>query len=138
MNEVIVINNVNVAFEVVNERVFINSLELSKVFEKDHRNILRTINNLLDDDFTKLNFPLSEYTDSTGRKLPCYNLTRDGFSLLVMGFTGAKAYKWKIEFIKAFNLMEAELNRIKATQQNSQKPLLFLPTFNAQTKSVLK
>ena len=138
MNEVIVINNVNVAFEVVNERVFINSLELSKVFEKDHRNILRTINNLLDDDFTKLNFPLSEYTDSTGRKLPCYNLTRDGFSLLVMGFTGAKAYKWKIEFIKAFNLMEAELNRIKATQQNSQKPLLFLPTFNARTKSVLK
>lgn len=123
MNEVIVINNVNVAFEVVNERVFINSLELSKVFEKDHRNILRTINNLLDDDFTKLNFALSEYTDSTGRKLPCYNLTRDGFSLLVMGFTGQKAYKWKIEFIKAFNLMEAELNRIKATQQNTQPPL---------------
>ena len=36
-----------------------------------------------------------------------YKITRDGFSLLVMGFTGEKAYKWKIEFINAFNKMEA-------------------------------
>ncbi|RAZ58728.1 Rha family transcriptional regulator [Campylobacter hyointestinalis] len=124
----IVINNINVNFEVVNERVFINSLELSKVFEKNHANILRTINNLLDDDFKSQNFIKHSYIDTTGRLLPCYNLTRDGFSLLVMGFTGEKAYKWKIEFIKAFNLMEAELTRLKSIEQNS--PL----TSNIQSK----
>ncbi|WP_059432201.1 Rha family transcriptional regulator, partial [Campylobacter hyointestinalis] len=116
----IVINNINVNFEVVNERVFINSLELSKVFEKNHANILRTINNLLDDDFKSQNFIKHSYIDTTGRLLPCYNLTRDGFSLLVMGFTGQKAYRWKIEFIKAFNKMEAMIKAAKNSDLNLQ------------------
>ncbi|WP_277934237.1 Rha family transcriptional regulator, partial [Campylobacter hyointestinalis] len=106
----IVINNINVNFEVVNERVFINSLELSKVFEKDHKNILRLIENLPNDEFRLLNFKETERTAKFGavtRSERFYNLTRDGFSLLVMGFTGQKAYRWKIEFIKAFNKMEA-------------------------------
>lgn len=123
MNEVIVINGQSVEFEVVNSGVFTTSLSVANVFNKRHSDILAQIREFPTDDFTERNFPLSEYTDSTGRKLPCYNLTRDGFSLLVMGFTGQKAYKWKIEFIKAFNLMEAELNRIKAAEQNSQPPL---------------
>ena len=138
MNEVIVINNVNVAFEVVGDEIFANSLQIAEVFEKRHDNIIAQIRALPNDDFNDLNFQLVKYSDKKGEARPMYNLTRDGFSLLVMGFTGAKAYKWKIEFIKAFNLMEAELNRIKAAKQNSQKPLLFLPTFNARTKSVLK
>ena len=119
MNEVIVINDQSVEFEVVNSGVFTTSLSVANVFNKRHSDILAQIREFPTDDFTERNFPLSEYTDSTGRKLPCYNLTRDGFSLLVMGFTGAKAYKWKIEFIKAFNLMEAELTRLK-----SQRPPL--------------
>ena len=123
MNEVIVINGQSVEFEVVNSGVFTTSLSVANGFNKRHSDILAQIREFPTDDFTERNFPLSEYTDSTGRKLPCYNLTRDGFSLLVMGFTGQKAYKWKIEFIKAFNLMEAELNRIKAAEQNSQPPL---------------
>lgn len=123
MNEVIVINDQSVEFEVVNSGVFTTSLSVANVFNKRHSDILAQIREFPTDDFTERNFPLSEYTDSTGRKLPCYNLTRDGFSLLVMGFTGQKAYRWKIEFIKAFNLMEAELTRIKAAEQNSQPPL---------------
>lgn len=119
----IVINGQSVEFEVVNSEVFTTSLSVANVFNKRHSDILAQIREFPTDDFTERNFPLSEYTDSTGRKLPCYNLTRDGFSLLVMGFTGQKAYKWKIEFIKAFNLMEAELNRIKAAEQNNQPPL---------------
>lgn len=117
--QIININNVNVGFEVVNSGVFTTSLSVANVFNKRHSDILAQIREFPTDDFTERNFPLSEYTDSTGRKLPCYNLTRDGFSLLVMGFTGQKAYKWKIEFIKAFNLMEAELTRLK-----SQRPPL--------------
>ncbi|MBP3675191.1 MAG: Rha family transcriptional regulator, partial [Campylobacter sp.] len=119
-NQIININNVNVGFEVVNSGVFTTSLSVANVFNKRHSDILAQIREFPTDDFTERNFPLSEYTDSTGRKLPCYNLTRDGFSLLVMGFTGQKAYRWKIEFIKAFNLMEAELTRLKAAEQNSQ------------------
>lgn len=122
-NQIININNVNVGFEVVNSGVFTTSLSVANVFNKRHSDILAQIREFPTDDFTERNFPLSEYTDSTGRKLPCYNLTRDGFSLLVMGFTGQKAYRWKIEFIKAFNLMEAELTRLKAAEQNSQPPL---------------
>lgn len=107
----VTINNIDVNFSITDERVFISSLELSQVFEKRHDRILRAIRNLPQDFFTECNFALSEYTDKTGRILPMYKITRDGFSLLVMGFTGEKAYKWKIEFIKAFNMMEAELRK---------------------------
>ncbi|MCW1316739.1 Rha family transcriptional regulator [Campylobacter jejuni] len=82
-------------------------------------NIIAQIKALPQDDFTHLNFKASNYKDSTGRILPCYNLTRDGFSLLVMGFTGEKAYKWKIEFIKAFNEMEKTLKNLE--QEKMQK-----------------
>lgn len=107
----VTINNIDVNFSITDERVFISSLELSQVFEKRHDRILRAIRNLPQDFFTECNFALSEYTDKTGRILPMYKITRDGFSLLVMGFTGEKAYRWKIEFIKAFNMMEAELRK---------------------------
>lgn len=90
-----------------------NSLDIAAVFEKRHDNIIAQIKALPQDDFTHLNFKASNYKDSTGRILPCYNLTRDGFSLLVMGFTGEKAYKWKIEFIKAFNEMEKRLKNLE-------------------------
>ena len=106
-----VINNINVNFSVTDERVFIGSLELAEVFGKEHRHVLRTISKLPDDEFKSSNFAKHSYIDKIGRILPCYNLTRDGFSLLVMGFTGQKAYQWKIEFIKAFNTMEAKLKR---------------------------
>jgi phage regulatory protein, rha family len=106
-----VINKINVNFSVTDERVFIGSLELSEVFGKEHRHVLRTISKLPDDEFKSSNFAKHSYIDKIGRILPCYALTRDGFSLLVMGFTGQKAYQWKIEFIKAFNTMEAKLKR---------------------------
>lgn len=120
MNEVIVINGQSVEFEVVNSGVFTTSLSVANVFEKRHSDILAQIREFPKDDFTERNFPFSEYTDSTGRKLPCYNLTRDGFCLLVMGFTGQKAYKWKIEFIEAFNKMEAMIKAAKNNDLNLQ------------------
>lgn len=123
MSALIPINNVNVAFEIVGNEIFANSLQIAEVFDKGHHNVLRLISNLPKDEFFTQNFKESSYLNKQNRKQPCYNLTRDGFSLLVMGFTGQKAYRWKIEFIKAFNLMEAELTRLKAAEQNSQPPL---------------
>lgn len=59
----------------------------------------------------------STYKDSTGRELKHYWLTRDGFSLLVMGFTGPAALHWKLLYIEAFNKMEEALKMQKANEQ---------------------
>ncbi|EAJ9300977.1 Rha family transcriptional regulator [Campylobacter coli] len=116
MEKLAVINGVDVELEVVDNAVYTTSLSVAEVFNKNHKNIIRKINEFPKDNFTKLNFELSKYIDSTGRILPCYKITRDGFSLLVMGFTGEKAYKWKVEFIKAFNEMEKRLKNLEAEQ----------------------
>lgn len=103
MSALVLINSVEVEFLTNNESIYINSLDLGRVFEKRHDHILRDISNLPDDEFKFSNFIKSEYLSSQNKKQPCYNLTKDGFCLLVMGFTGEKAYKFKVEFIKAFN-----------------------------------
>ncbi|MCD7878142.1 MAG: Rha family transcriptional regulator [Cloacibacillus porcorum] len=73
------------------------------MFEKRHADIIRSIQDIeCDKSFTERNFASSEYEDSTGRLLPEYLMTRDGFTLLAMGFTGAKALQWKIKYIDAF------------------------------------
>ncbi|EAH6412879.1 phage antirepressor Ant [Campylobacter coli] len=97
-------------------QVFINSLDLAKVFKKRHDNIIQTIENLPQDEFKTLNFEISSSIRKNGlfeKDTKFYKLTRDAFSLLVMGFTGEKAYKWKVEFIKAFNEMEKRLRNIE-------------------------
>ncbi len=113
MSALIPINNVNVVFEVVGDEIFANSLQIAEVFEKDHSNVLKAIDKLPNDEFKSSNFKYDSYFDKKSEQRRMINLTRDGFSLLVMGFTGEKAYKWKIEFIKAFNEMEKRLRNIE-------------------------
>ncbi|HFJ1649923.1 TPA: Rha family transcriptional regulator [Campylobacter coli] len=115
-NAPVIINEIKINFEIVKNQVFINSLDLAKVFKKRHDNIIQTIENLPQDEFKTLNFEISSSIRKNGlfeKDTKFYNLTRDAFSLLVMGFTGEKAYKWKIEFIKAFNEMEKRLRNIE-------------------------
>ncbi|EQA6483373.1 Rha family transcriptional regulator [Campylobacter coli] len=113
MSALIPINNVNVAFEVVGDEIFANSLQIAEVFKKDHSNVLKAIDKLPNDEFKSSNFKYDSYFDKKSEQRRMINLTRDAFSLLVMGFTGEKAYKWKIEFIKAFNEMEKRLRNIE-------------------------
>lgn len=116
MSALISINNVNVSFEVVNDEIFANSLQIAEVFEKEHSNVLKTIGKLPDDEFKFSNFNKAYRTAKFGvatRTEPFYNLTKDGFCLLVMGFTGEKAYKFKVEFIKAFNRLLDENKALK-------------------------
>ncbi len=88
----------------------VSSLTIAEHFGKRHKDVLRKIETLdTPEYFTERNFAPSEYVDKTGRKLPAFNLTRDGFAYLVMGFTGKKASEWKIRYLEAFNAMEAEL-----------------------------
>ena len=89
---------------------FTTSLAVAQAFGKEHKDVLRAISNMeCSPQFTERNFALSGYTDPTGRKLPAYRLTRDGFAFLAMGFTGKKAAAWKERFLEAFNAMEAAL-----------------------------
>lgn len=113
MSALVFINSIEVEFKRRDENIFINSIDLGKVFKKEHKNILQLIENLPNDEFRALNFNKSDYLDSRGRLQPCYNLTKDGFCLLVMGFTGEKAYKFKVEFIKAFNRLLDENKALK-------------------------
>jgi Rha family phage regulatory protein len=106
----------------------VDSRYVAKEFGKRHGDVLRTIENLsapesgLTPEFTQRNFAFSAYKDSTGRKLPCYALTRDGFTMLVMGFTGRKAMQFKEAYIRRFNEMDAFIKTLAAARQ--EFPLL--------------
>ncbi|MDR1451480.1 MAG: Rha family transcriptional regulator [Helicobacteraceae bacterium] len=119
-SNVVVINNREVVFAFKGEKPFISSRDLAAVFEKRHADVIRAIDALPQDEYRQRNFAFTFYqiTNPKGGKpieKPMYKLTRDGFALLAMGFTGEKAHKWKIAFIEGFNKMEAELkNRASA------------------------
>nr|WP_229778472.1 Rha family transcriptional regulator [Acidaminococcus fermentans] len=83
----------------------VDSLFVAATFEKQHYNVLRDIgritasNSGLSPEFIALNFEGNTYRDARGRKLPRYLLTRDGFTMLVMGYTGPKAMHFKELYI---------------------------------------
>lgn len=105
-----------------------NSLLIAEVFKKRHADVLRDVAKItnpksgLSKEFTERNFALSNYKDSTGRKLPCYDMTRDGFTMLVMGYTGQKAMKFKEAYIRRFNEMESFIRTL--VDARTQFPLL--------------
>ena len=81
------------------------------MFEKEHKNVIRDIKALdCDAEFCVLNFEPTSRTVAMPRggtrEETEYLITRDGLSLLAMGFTGAKALQWKIKYAEAFNTME--------------------------------
>lgn len=93
-----------------NHEAVCNSLMVAEKFHKRHDNVMQAIRGLLKNEDTQQMFKLSHYTEEqNGQSYPMYLINRDGFSLLVMGFTGKKALEWKLQYIKAFNSMEAIL-----------------------------
>ena len=102
--------------QIINDRITTTSLAVSKTFGKDHKNVLRDIQNLeCPKDFHALNFEPMFIEVKVGngavRKDPAFFITRDGFTLLAMGFTGKRAMEFKIRYIEAFNRMEEEFRR---------------------------
>lgn len=99
---------------------------LAAHFHRSHKNVLRDIAKLRSkcpESFRRLNFEptLIDVPGPNGavRQTPAYLLTRDGFSLLVMGFAGAEAVRWKLKYIEAFNALEAAVleNRAELARQ---------------------
>lgn len=89
-----------------------SSRQIAENFGKEHKHVLRDIENLIGGE-SKIGlssmFFKSEYISAQNKKLPEYLMNRDGFSLLVMGFTGKAALEWKLKYIAAFNEMEKKL-----------------------------
>ena len=103
-------------------KVWTTSRDVAAKFEKNHRDVIRSVKNLdCSEEFTQRNFALSEYKDPTGRTLPQYLMTRDGFTFLAMGFTGPKAARFKELYIAEFNRMEEELFRRRFSAAGSRE-----------------
>ncbi|HDX3811596.1 TPA: Rha family transcriptional regulator [Campylobacter coli] len=121
MSNKVIINKQEVQFGTQNNQIFCTSLDVAKVFGKQHKHILELIgekfNNNEIKNFCEPNFRLSFKTRKIEgfrgreRKYPYYQLTKDGFSFIAMGLTGRKADKFKIAFINAFNEMEKLLQK---------------------------
>lgn len=87
----------------------VTSLDVAETFEKLHKDVLESIRSIQSDlstaEFSAL-FYEGEYKASNGKKNPMYYMNRDGFTLLVMGYTGEKAMRFKLAYINQFNQME--------------------------------
>ena len=95
-----------------NDRVLTTSLKVAEIFGKEHSKVMRDITNLYcSDDFRAANFGGSSYTSEQNKQFPMYEMTKDGFTFLVMGDTGKKAAAFKEAYINRFNEMEAELRK---------------------------
>lgn len=89
-----------------------DSVKVSQVFGKEHKNILQTIRNMFSSAENSAHvkwFYESAYQDAQGKSRPMFIMNRDGFSLLAMGLTGKKAMQFKVGFIEQFNRMESLL-----------------------------
>ncbi|MFV9594235.1 Rha family transcriptional regulator [Pseudomonas aeruginosa] len=96
-----------VSVEIIGGKPTTTSLDVAKHFRKRHDNVLRDIKNLeCPEDFALLNFEECSRTGANNRPEPYVRMTRDGFTLLCMGFTGKEAMHWKVAYINAFNKME--------------------------------
>lgn len=96
-------------------QLVVTSRQVGTDFDKEHSKVNRDIENLIEgiakngDTYNHLFIP-SEYKNEQNKQMyKEYLLTRDGFSLLVMGFTGSKALEWKLKYIEAFNMMEQQI-----------------------------
>lgn len=121
--EAMVANNQEVLVQEVGGVLYADSLGVAERFGKRHDHVVRDIEGLIHNILTEKDNPnfggisktdqdffiQDTYTDSMNRERKHYWLTRDGFSLLVMGFTGTAAFHWKLLYIEAFNKMEAKL-----------------------------
>ena len=106
----------------------VDSLYVAEFFEKNHKEVLRDIRNIaspnsgLSKEFAERNFALGSYKDKQNQKRPCYYITRDGFTILVMGYTGKKALRFKELYIRRFNEMEELIKSL--VKARTEFPLL--------------
>lgn len=104
------------------EYAVVSSRVIAENFEKRHDNLIAAIKELIEgilknEETPRKYFILSEYKNEQNNQIYTeYFCTRDGFSLLVMGFTGQRALGWKLKYIEAFNRMESLIKERQSTE----------------------
>ncbi len=103
-----------------NQQALTTSLKVAEYFGKRHKDVIRAIEGCKSDlhNFAPVENAIikSSYVDAKGESRPMYLLNRDGFTFVVMGFTGKKAAEFKWNYIQAFNAMEAKLAELQSQQ----------------------
>ena len=120
-----------------NGQAVVSSLDIAKNFEKRHDHVIRDIEDIIrglpKNGDTPMFYKTEYVHEQNGQKYPMYLMNRDGFSLLVMGFTGKAALEWKLKYIAAFNEMEKKLAQPQIPQGNSLQALnLLVKSLNEQ------
>ena len=100
-----------VATDQFHKKVISNTIQLANHFLKRPSEINRRIALLSNKGLCRI--APSYYLNQQGKKQKYYELNRDEFLLVVMGFTGSKADKFKSDFIQLFNQQETELRQWK-------------------------
>lgn len=100
------------------------SLKVAETFELEHRNVMQAIDNLTaENSAVKKMFAEGTYTNSRGRDYRMMYMNRDGFTMLAMGFTGKKALGFKLDYINAFNTLEAQAKQLTQDSYMIQDPV---------------
>lgn len=96
-------------------KIVVSSRRIAEDFGKQHKDVLESIERITAENpaLTANMFIPSSYKAGTGKSYKEYELTRDGFSLLVMGFTGSEALQWKLKYIDTFNKMEKAIIKFR-------------------------
>lgn len=133
MKELVPMNDYGV-FASTKYEAMVDSRFVAEVFEKQHKNVMQAIKGILEssgfsEDFRRLNFKPSNYINEQNHKQPCYVMTRDGFTALVMGFTGQRADSFKEAYINRFNEMEAQIKYLQSLREQH-------PQLTAAIKSI--
>ena len=108
----------DLVFKGQNDQVLTNSLLVAEKFGKRHADVIRSIDNILNTEDESLNakmrlaFVSTTYEDATGKSNPAYIMNQKGFSILVMGWNGIKALKFKNEFYDAFEWRRKKEQRL--------------------------
>ena len=113
MNELVMVEN---------NQAVVSSRQVAENFGKQHKDVLESIRGILAAENSATKFFRESTFENRGKHYPEYIMNRDGFSLLVMGFTGKEAMTWKIRYIQAFNEMEAKIRENTLIMPNFNNP----------------
>lgn len=103
-----------------------SSRQIAESFGKEHKSVLRSVEDLVAQNCAAKSMFYETTFENRGKQYPMYLMNRDGFSLLVMGFTGKAALEWKLKYIAAFNEMEKKLATPQMPRLSKEMQALFL------------
>lgn len=125
------------AVELKDGKAVTTSLKIAEVFGKQHKDVLRAIEKLeCPDEFARRNFAPGSYKDANNQDRPMYIVTRDGFTLLAMGFTGKAAMQFKVAYIEAFNAMERTIRESAAAGNLPSSEVILATLYNEMERRI--